>query len=140
MADQYLLEAEDFAELGGRVVDQQAMDQMGSPFLLAHGLGRSVADATTAVELPGAGRYRAWVRTRDWVAPWGAPGAPGRFQVMVEGRPLEAMFGTQSADWHWQDGGILETARTGVCVALRDLTGFEGRCDAWRVGWREPLR
>ena len=34
-----LLETEAFAEKGGWVVDPQFMDQMGSPFLLAHGLG-----------------------------------------------------------------------------------------------------
>ena len=34
-----LLEAEQFADLGGWDLDQQSMDQMGSPYLLAHGLG-----------------------------------------------------------------------------------------------------
>jgi hypothetical protein len=32
------IEAEQFASLGGWVIDQQFMDQMGSPYLLAHGL------------------------------------------------------------------------------------------------------
>jgi hypothetical protein len=45
-----LLEAESFHNLGGWVVDQQFMDQTGSPFLLAHGLGTPVADAT--IKLP----------------------------------------------------------------------------------------
>ena len=36
-----LVEAECFAELGGWVIDQQAMDVMGSPYLMAHGLGFS---------------------------------------------------------------------------------------------------
>ena len=43
-----LVEAEQFADLGGWVVDQQFMDQMGSPYLLAHGLGVPVRDATTS--------------------------------------------------------------------------------------------
>ena len=38
-ADSILLEAENFKDKGGWVVDQQFMDQMGSSFLLAHGLG-----------------------------------------------------------------------------------------------------
>ncbi len=37
-----LLEAEGFQKRGGWVLDQQFMDQMGSPFLLAHGLGEPV--------------------------------------------------------------------------------------------------
>ena len=79
-----LLEAEQFASLGGWVVDQQFMDQMGSPYLLAHGLGEPVRDAETKVQVPATGKYRVWVRTRDWVAPWKAPGAPGRFKVLVD--------------------------------------------------------
>ncbi|MDZ8119134.1 hypothetical protein P9H32_10905 [Pontiella sp. NLcol2] len=34
-----LIEAESFAEKGGWVVDQQFIDTMGSPYLLAHGMG-----------------------------------------------------------------------------------------------------
>ncbi|MHC4167542.1 MAG: FAD-dependent oxidoreductase, partial [Planctomycetota bacterium] len=78
-AQTVLVEAESFADRGGWVVDQQAIDQMGSPFLLAHGLGRPVRDAVTTVKFPSSGTYRVYVRTRDWVAPWNAPGAPGKF-------------------------------------------------------------
>ncbi len=73
-ADRLLLEAESFNDCGGWVVDQQFMDQMGSPYLLAHGLGDPVRDAVTVAKFPSAGTYRVWVRTRDWVAPWKAPG------------------------------------------------------------------
>jgi hypothetical protein len=125
-----LVEAEQFAQRGGWVVDPQFMDLMGSPYLLAHGLGRPVADATTDVAFPQAGAYRVWVRTKDWVAPWNAPGAPGRFQLLLDGQPLPTVFGTEGARWHWQDGGRLQIAAPRVRIALRDLTGFEGRCDA----------
>ncbi len=129
-AEILLVEAEMFSEYGGWLHDSQFMDQMGSPFLLAHGLGEPVADARTQVEFPSAGSYRVWVRTRDWVATWNAPGAPGRFQVLVDGQPLETVFGTERADWHWQDGGQVTVREGAVEVALRDLTGFAGRCDA----------
>ena len=125
-----LLEAEGFADRGGWVVDTQAMDVMGSPFTLAHGLGVPVKDAVTEVDVPTAGVYHVWVRTRDWVAPWGVPGAPGRFQLLIDGRPLQAIFGTEGADWHWQHGGKAELAKGSISVALHDLTGFDGRCDA----------
>ena len=129
-AETVLIEAEAFTNHGGWVVDQQFMDQMGSPFLLAHGLGRPVDDAVTKVTFPAAGIYRVWVRTRDWVAPWKAPGAPGRFQVLVNGAPLNAIFGTKGAAWHWQQGGAIRVTNLQIAVSLHDLTGFEGRCDA----------
>lgn len=125
-----LVEAEGFRQVGGWVVDQQFMDQMGSPFLLAHGLGRPVQDAVTNVTFPAPGRYHVWVRTRDWVAPWKAPGAPGKFQVIIDGQVLPTTFGDQGEAWHWQSGGTVHIASTEVKLALQDLTGFEGRCDA----------
>lgn len=129
-AHNVLVEAENFAERGGWVIDTQSIDQMGSPYLLAHGLGVPVKGATTVVGVPAAGRYRVWVRTRDWVAPWKAPGSPGKFQLIVGGKPLEATFGTEGAAWHWQDGGTIDLAQKELRLTLHDLTGFEGRCDA----------
>jgi len=123
------LEAEQFSHLGGWDVDQQSMDVMGSPYVLAHGLGVPVKDCVTSHTFTG-GTYRVWVRTRDWVAPWKAPGAPGRFQLLVNGHPLKETFGTQGADWHWQDGGSIVLPHGSSTIALHDLTGFEGRCDA----------
>ena len=125
-----LLETENFEDTGGWVVDQQFMDQMGSPYLLAHGLGVPVKDATTTVRFPAGGRYRLWVRTRDWVAPWNAPGAPGKFQILINSEPVKTTFGTEGAEWHWQQGGNVDVTDKQVTLALHDLTGFEGRCDA----------
>jgi hypothetical protein len=123
------LEAEGFLDHGGWELDQQSMDQLGSAYLLAHGLGIPVADAVTHVTFPSAGTYRVWVRTRDWVAPWNAPGAPGKFQLLIDGKALAQTFGIEGAEWHWQDGGTVSVRRKAT-VALHDLTGFEGRCEA----------
>lgn len=122
-----LVEAERFGHKGGWVVDQQFVDQMGSPYLLAHGMGRPVANAKTEITFPAVGTYRLWVRTRNWVpGPWDPP---GRFKVLVNGKPAATVFGTQSG-WAWQDGGVLAIDRPQTTVELADLTGFEGRCDA----------
>ncbi len=129
-ADIVYVEAESFADLGGWVIDQQSIEAMGSPYLLAHGLGEPVKDATTTVEIPRAGTYRVFVRTKDWVARWGAPKAPGRFRLLVNGEPLAPTFGTQGKDWFWHDGGSVVLAAGPATLTLHDLTGFEGRCDA----------
>jgi hypothetical protein len=125
-----LLEAENFAKKGGWVVDQQFMDQMGSPFLMAHGLGVPVADATTSAAFPEPGEYRVWVRTRNWAAHWSQTEAPGAFRVVINGEPLKPVFGTVTPEWAWQDGGVVSIEKILNEVALRDLTGFNGRCDA----------
>jgi hypothetical protein len=129
-ADDLLVEAESFERHGGWELDTQFIQIMGSPYLLAHGLGRPVADATTTVEFPSVGKYRVFVRTKDWVARWEAPGQPGRFQLLIDDRPLDETFGTKGAEWFWHDGGTVEIQQPKVKLALRDLTGFNGRCDA----------
>lgn len=128
-SEEVLLEAEQFTDLGGWDLDQQSMDQMGSPYLLAHGLGVPVRDATTQCEFASEGTYHVWVRTRDWIAPWKTQVAPGRFQVIINDKPLSTTFGTEGAQWHWQYGGTVEVGNL-ASIALHDLTGFEGRCDA----------
>ena len=107
-AQQVLVEAESFTSPGGWKLDTQFIDNMGSPYLLAHGLGSPVDDASTDVSFPETGEYHVFVRTKDWVARWKAPGQPGKFQLLVNGTPLETTFGTQSAKWFWHDGGTVE--------------------------------
>ncbi len=125
------VEAESFASPGGWMLDTQFIDLMGSPYLLAHGLGVPVKDAETRVGFPAPGEYHVWARTKDWVATWKAPGTPGKFQLVVDGRPLAMTFGTEGADWHWQEGGGVHIAAADEhALALHDLTGFDGRCDA----------
>ena len=46
------------------------MDQMGSSYLLAHGMGESVEDAWTEVDFPQKGVYYVDVRTYNWTSPW----------------------------------------------------------------------
>ena len=53
-ADQLFVEAENFASSGGWSLDTQFIDIMGSPYLIAHGLGQPVKDATTSVTFPAA--------------------------------------------------------------------------------------
>lgn len=97
-AQHLLLEAESFANSGGWKLDTQSIEAMGSPYMLAHGLGEAVSDATTRVTFPESGTYHVHVRTKDWVARWNAEGQPGRFQVALNGVPLDETFGTQGAD------------------------------------------
>src|SRR5690606_7205542 len=68
--------------------------------------------------------------TRNWVAPWGVSGAPGKFQLLFDRVSLKTLFGTEGAEWHWQDGGTVKLDKGNIEIELHDLTGFNGRCDA----------
>lgn len=129
-AQQVWVEAESFADRGGWMVDTQFIDIMGSAYILAHGMGKPVKDAVTDVKVPAPGKYKLWVRTKNWVGPWDAPGAPGRFQIAVDGKGLGKDHATTGKDWQWEDAGVIEATGTSVKVALQDQTGFDGRVDA----------
>jgi len=121
LAERVDVYANSFRE-GGWKLDVQFMDTMGSPYLIAHGLGFRVPDAVAEATLPAAGSWRVWVRTRRWV-----DGA-GSFRVLVNGRELDRTFGSGSDAWGWEDGGTVDCAAGAVEIRLRDQDGFDGRC------------
>ncbi|KRB40541.1 FAD-dependent oxidoreductase [Phenylobacterium sp. Root700] len=121
-----LIEAEDFDSYGGWLLDSQFETQMGSPYLLAHGLGRPVEDATTLIEVADPGEYEVFVRAKDWAPPH----HPGRFTLSINGVTLDTEFGADGQDWAWRSAGKIALAKGEASLALHDLTGFDGRCDA----------
>ena len=148
---QVLVEAESFDNKGGWVVDHQFMDQMGSPYLMAHGMGVPVENASTKVIVPVAGVYKVFVRTYNWVSPWYKDGdGPGGFKVKIRGVELDNVVGTKGDSWMWQEAGTIDLSRNKVAkgpylkgegdlyksqgvvvdMELVDMTGFNGRCDA----------
>lgn len=124
------IEAEGMDTHGGWVLDNQSMMQMGSPYLMAHGMGVPVEDASTTFTAPQKGRYRLWVRTRDWTRRWGKDESAGRFSIKINGKSARPVFGTENEEWHWQDGGCVRLKEGINTISLHDLTGFNGRCDA----------
>ncbi|MBQ5844085.1 MAG: FAD-dependent oxidoreductase [Alistipes sp.] len=124
-----LLPAVQFAEHGGWVVDRQFFDIMGSSYLLAHGLGESVADAKSQFEVENEGEYNIYVRTRNWTAFWSDKQTPGRFELFIDGNSV-GQFGEGDASWHWQKGIKVYLDRGEHSIVAHDLTGFDGRFDA----------
>ncbi|WP_374455947.1 FAD-dependent oxidoreductase [Nocardioides sp.] len=121
-----LVEAEEFDDFGGWTLDSQFQLVMGSPYLMAHGLGRPVRDARTTVSVPADGLFEVWVRSKDWVP----SGHPGRFCLAINGTELPHELGATGQDWSWERAGAVELRAGSFTMELRDLTGFDGRCDA----------
>ena len=124
------IEAESFEQKGGWQVDQQMIEGMGSPYLIAHGLGTPVKDALTNVRIDTAATYNVYVRTYNWTAPWHAATGPGGFKVAINGKRLPVTVGQTGDRWQWQKAGTVNLKRGMATLALCDLTGFDGRCDA----------
>lgn len=129
-ASELLVEAESFKDKGGWVVDQQFMDVMGSPYLLAHGMGTPVKAASTEVVFPETGAYYIYVRTYNWTSPWYDGEGPGRFSLYVGGKKIPTVLGIEGKGWQWQFAGKVAVKKLQTTLVLSDLTGFDGRCDA----------
>ncbi|MBS3695661.1 FAD-dependent oxidoreductase [Rhodococcus qingshengii] len=125
-ATEILIDAAAFDEYGGWILDSQFETQMGSSYLLAHGLGVPVEDATTTIDVEAAGTYRIWVHAKDWVPSH----HPGRFTISIDTHPLPVEFGAHGRDWCWQDAGLIDLTEGPITISLTDLTGFDGRCSA----------
>lgn len=129
-AGNVFVEAENFRHKGGWVVDQQFMDLMGSPYLMAHGMGTPVADAETTVEFPSTGEYHVFVRSFNWTSPWYNGEGPGRFHLAVNGQKMTTVLGASGSEWLWQKAGTINVTKKKATIGLHDLTGFNGRVDA----------
>ncbi len=120
-------EAEQFQNTAGWSNDSQFVDFMGSPYLLAAGLGKPVADASTTANIPKTGKYRLWARCKDWFPTH----SPGQFQITVAGKTSPVTFGKAESDtWQWVDGGTFDLLTGDVEIRLHDLAGWWARCDA----------
>ena len=116
------IEAEQLSNKGGWVVDQQSMETIHSSYLMAHGMGIPVEDATGEVEVAESGVYNIWVRTRDWTAVWNVKDSAGKFKLLVDGRETEQILGTNGAEWGWQKLSFHAEYMKLDFATLRDLT------------------
>ena len=122
--------ASTFEEKGGWTADPQFMEQMGSSYLLAHGLGQPVNDARTRFTVPQEGTYHLYVRTRNWTACWSDKPTPGVFRIRIDDQEITTPFGDGACAWHWQAGGSIYLTEGTHRLTLHDTTGFDARCDA----------
>ncbi len=120
-------DAADFQGYGGWALDTQHVGFMGSSYLIAHGTRAPVKDATLKINDTAPGKYRLWVRSRNWIPEH----SPGQFGMLVKGKDSGVIYGMQKdKDWTWQDGGMHDLPAGATELALQDKTGQFGRCSS----------
>ena len=126
-ADTIWIDAAAFQDPGGWLLDTQFVHLMGSPYLIAAGIGTPVADAKTEFDVAEPGSYQVWVRSRNWVRTH----SPGKFSLQIGENKLNPVFGAADSDqWIWEPAGKLALEAGSHTVRLKDLTGYYGRCAA----------
>ena len=75
--------------------------------------------------MPEQGKYRVWVRDRNWLR-WHSP---GKFNLVINGKNNNRLLGAMPSDaWIWEIAGDYELDK-GLCtISLHDLTGYFSRC------------
>lgn len=128
--EQVLVEAESFSDRGQWKLDTQFIELMGSPYLLAHGMGTPVGAASTKFSVKEDGDYKIWVRTLDWTEHLGQAEGGGQFSLSINGTALKEGLGAGEADWAWELVGTTSLTAGEHSLQVDDLTGFNGRFDA----------
>ena len=119
------IDAIEFQNYGGWVIDTQFVREMGQSYLIANDVpGEPVKDATTKFTVNESGYYRVWVRTKNWKMPY----APGQFKMAVDGNELSATLGKMpSQKWYWEIAGDVELQKGEHSLSAIDLTGWLSR-------------
>ena len=119
------IEAEQFQFPGNWTVVEEPQTSGGK--CLKSGPNAAALPAATAVEIPRAGRYYLWVRSKDF--PDDNPGTR-KFTVTVGAQKSADVFGKSGkAGFTWERGGVFELREGPVLLAIHALTQF-ARCDA----------
>lgn len=120
------LEAEGFADYGSWRIDTQFVHKMGSAYLVAAGVMKPIGCATTRVNIPLAGTWTVWARTKDWLPEY----HPGTFRVTMNGQPGHVLGQSGKEGWRWERAGEWNLEPGEARLALEDLSGAFARCDA----------
>ena len=122
------IDASAFQKPGGWLLDTQFVHLMGSPYLIAAGIGTPVENAAASFTVADSGTYRLWIRSRNWIREH----SPGRFNILINDNSLEQVFGAADSDqWVWEEATKRLNLSAGEhTLTLNDLTGDYGRCAA----------
>ncbi|NQU42338.1 hypothetical protein HQ520_03580, partial [bacterium] len=128
-----LIEAEDFQFRGGWWLLSEGQARGGQVLwvFVQSEEGKTpppIEDAMTVVELPQAGLYHLWVRSRDY-----ARNQPGtrRFILLLDGQPADEESGDHGQEgFYWERVGDRQLEAGRHMLALHDTTQFHARADS----------
>ena len=127
--DNYIfIDTLDFEKKGGWKEETQFVHLTGSSYLIAADEpGIPTEDATTKIDVKQAGKYRVWVRDRNWLRLY----SPGQFTVLVDGKETGNVLGKIPSDkWLWEIAGDVDLEKGEHTISLHDLTGYFARCSS----------
>ncbi len=118
------IDALEFQEYGGFRLETQFVREMGQGYLLADSCNGPVAPAETKFTVGQKGRYRVFLRTKNWCAGYD----PDGLVVSVDGQKAGHIAGKmQITGWYFEVGGDFELEAGEHILGIHDTTGWFGR-------------
>lgn len=118
------IDAADFKDKGGFILDTQFVREMGQGYLLANGVGTAVEPAMTKFSVCEDGLYRIFIRTKNWCNEY----SPDGLIVSVDGQNLQHICGEMhSLDWYFEIAGDFDLKKGDHTLTVADTKGWFGR-------------
>ena len=118
------IDALEFEDYGGFQRDTQFVREMGQGYLMAGGVGESVAPAVVKFTVTEEGMYRVFIRTKNWCVGYD----PDGLIVAVDGQKSEHISGMmQISKWYFEVGGDFQLSAGTHTLSIQDTTGWFGR-------------
>jgi len=129
-ATTFIIEAAQLELPGGWEMVSTPRDEFARKYLLA-GPHSKDAPAAGGIDIPHAGKWHLWVRSKDFAAD--RPGIR-HFTVRLGNTRSEMVFGkhgrAELEGWAWEDGGAFDLPAGPTLVAIGDAATQAARCDA----------
>lgn len=118
------IDAMEFDELGGFRRETQFVREMGQGYLMADSVDGAVAPASVTFTVAEEGRYRVFLRTKNWCVGY----EPDGLIVAVDGVKSKRVAGTmQISGWYFEAGGDFDLTAGTHTLSVYDTTGWFGR-------------
>lgn len=118
------IDALEFENPGGFRKDTQFVREMGQGYLMADSVDGAAAPAETRFSVSENGKYRIFIRTKNW-----CPGYdPDGLTVAVDGKKSDRVTGKmQMTGWYFEAAGDFELSAGEHTLSVSDVTGWFGR-------------
>ncbi len=118
------IDAAEFTEKGGFVLETQFVREMGQAYLMADGVGEPVAPAAVSFNATEGGMHRVFIRTKNWCCEHD----PDGIVVEIDGVKSEHVCSEVNVrDWYFEAAGDFMLSEGEHTLKVYDTKGWFGR-------------
>ena len=118
------IDAVDFDDYGGFVLETQFIREMGQPYLMANGVGEPVEPASVSFNVENCGAYRFYIRTKNWCEEY----SPDGLVLEVDGQKSSHVCSEMHVqDWYFEIGADFNLTPGNHTLKIYDTKGWFAR-------------